>query len=423
MAELLVEPAGAGVRVRVHRRRAALEAAAEPPRREAAPGAEGRHRRRRADGDAARDAVPARLEVPVVLRDIDAVARRRARSRSIRERGRRAKPFLAHDRRRRHRLGAVRRLRPRARGGVRGARREARGARRGAQASRRTRSSPRTRRRSPSRRWAPTSALHFFNPVAVLPLVEIVRTPQTTDEQLATAWDVVKKLRKRGVLVADAPAFVVNRRADAHDDRADGRARARQHRRRDRRGDPLARHADGAVGAAADGRPARREPRARDDARGRTRTASRSPTLGSRGEIVCAAHRTSSRSARRRWRPSRTRRSTSSTRASSPIPPTSTRASSSAPAGRSSSAEPSRARPRALEPRLSASYPQVVGSGYVRREAATIAAAAACLALLAIAAPSTLVQDSWLTLVGGRLVATSGIPHHEVLTVWAHGHR
>jgi 3-hydroxyacyl-CoA dehydrogenase/enoyl-CoA hydratase/carnithine racemase len=53
--------------------------------------------------------------------------------------------------------------------------------------------------------------LHFFNPVAVLPLVEIVRTPRTTDEQLATAWDVVKRLRKRGVLVADAPAFVVNR--------------------------------------------------------------------------------------------------------------------------------------------------------------------------------------------------------------------
>lgn len=53
--------------------------------------------------------------------------------------------------------------------------------------------------------------LHFFNPVAVLPLVEIVRTPQTTDEELATAWDVVKKLKKRGVLVADAPGFVVNR--------------------------------------------------------------------------------------------------------------------------------------------------------------------------------------------------------------------
>jgi 3-hydroxyacyl-CoA dehydrogenase/enoyl-CoA hydratase/carnithine racemase len=53
--------------------------------------------------------------------------------------------------------------------------------------------------------------LHFFNPVAVLPLIEVVRTPQTTDEQLVTAFDVVKKLKKRGVLVGDAPAFVVNR--------------------------------------------------------------------------------------------------------------------------------------------------------------------------------------------------------------------
>jgi hypothetical protein len=32
-----------------------------------------------------------------------------------------------------------------------------------------------------------------------------------------------------------------------------------------------------------------------------------------------------------------------------------------------------------------------------------------------------MVQDSWMTLVGGRLVATSGIPHHELLTLWAHG--
>ena len=53
--------------------------------------------------------------------------------------------------------------------------------------------------------------LHFFNPVAVLPLVEVVRTPTTDDVSLATAWDVVGKLGKRGVLVKDAPAFVVNR--------------------------------------------------------------------------------------------------------------------------------------------------------------------------------------------------------------------
>jgi 3-hydroxyacyl-CoA dehydrogenase len=53
--------------------------------------------------------------------------------------------------------------------------------------------------------------MHFFNPVAVLPLVELVRTPQTDDETLATAWAVTGRLRKRGVLVRDAPAFVVNR--------------------------------------------------------------------------------------------------------------------------------------------------------------------------------------------------------------------
>ncbi|HEU4941668.1 MAG TPA: 3-hydroxyacyl-CoA dehydrogenase NAD-binding domain-containing protein [Gaiellaceae bacterium] len=53
--------------------------------------------------------------------------------------------------------------------------------------------------------------LHFFNPVAVLPLVEIIRTPHTNDTTLATAWETAKQLRKRPVLVKDAPAFVVNR--------------------------------------------------------------------------------------------------------------------------------------------------------------------------------------------------------------------
>jgi len=53
--------------------------------------------------------------------------------------------------------------------------------------------------------------LHFFNPVAVLPLVEVVRTPATDDETLATAWATVGRLRKRGVVVRDAPGFVVNR--------------------------------------------------------------------------------------------------------------------------------------------------------------------------------------------------------------------
>ena len=53
--------------------------------------------------------------------------------------------------------------------------------------------------------------IHFFNPVALLPLVELVRTPDTDDQTLATAWAFAEKLRKRPVLVRDTPAFVVNR--------------------------------------------------------------------------------------------------------------------------------------------------------------------------------------------------------------------
>jgi 3-hydroxyacyl-CoA dehydrogenase/enoyl-CoA hydratase/carnithine racemase len=53
--------------------------------------------------------------------------------------------------------------------------------------------------------------MHFFNPVAVLPLVELAHTAETNDETIATAWDVTRRLRKTGVLVRDAPAFVVNR--------------------------------------------------------------------------------------------------------------------------------------------------------------------------------------------------------------------
>jgi 3-hydroxyacyl-CoA dehydrogenase/enoyl-CoA hydratase/carnithine racemase len=52
---------------------------------------------------------------------------------------------------------------------------------------------------------------HFFNPVAVMPLLEIVKAEQTDDATLATAFKVGKELKKSSVLVKDAPAFVVNR--------------------------------------------------------------------------------------------------------------------------------------------------------------------------------------------------------------------
>ncbi|WP_040164334.1 3-hydroxyacyl-CoA dehydrogenase NAD-binding domain-containing protein [Microbacterium gorillae] len=52
---------------------------------------------------------------------------------------------------------------------------------------------------------------HFFNPVAVMPLIEIVKTPNTNEQTLATAFVVARGLGKSAVLTADAPGFVVNR--------------------------------------------------------------------------------------------------------------------------------------------------------------------------------------------------------------------
>jgi 3-hydroxyacyl-CoA dehydrogenase/enoyl-CoA hydratase/carnithine racemase len=52
---------------------------------------------------------------------------------------------------------------------------------------------------------------HFFNPVAVLPLLEVVRGERTDDASLATAFQLGRDIKKTCVLVKDAPAFVVNR--------------------------------------------------------------------------------------------------------------------------------------------------------------------------------------------------------------------
>ena len=52
---------------------------------------------------------------------------------------------------------------------------------------------------------------HFFNPVAVMPLLEVARTSKTDDATTATAINIGKDLKKTMVIVKDAPAFVVNR--------------------------------------------------------------------------------------------------------------------------------------------------------------------------------------------------------------------
>lgn len=53
--------------------------------------------------------------------------------------------------------------------------------------------------------------LHFFNPVPVLPLVEIVRGLQTFPETVETAEQFVTRLGKTPVIVRDSPGFVANR--------------------------------------------------------------------------------------------------------------------------------------------------------------------------------------------------------------------
>ena len=85
-------------------------------------------------------------------------------------------------------------------------------------APRRGRFSPRTRHRSRSRLSVVLSGrpdrfigLHFFNPVPVLPLVEIVRGLETSDRTLAASVKFVEAIGKTPIVVNDSPGFVANR--------------------------------------------------------------------------------------------------------------------------------------------------------------------------------------------------------------------
>jgi len=52
---------------------------------------------------------------------------------------------------------------------------------------------------------------HFFNPVSVMPLIEVVRQQSTDEATLATAMATARALKKNAVITADTPGFVVNR--------------------------------------------------------------------------------------------------------------------------------------------------------------------------------------------------------------------
>ena len=53
--------------------------------------------------------------------------------------------------------------------------------------------------------------LHFFNPVQLMKLVEVVKTDQTSPETIDICLDYVKKLGKEPVVVKDSPGFVSTR--------------------------------------------------------------------------------------------------------------------------------------------------------------------------------------------------------------------
>jgi len=64
---------------------------------------------------------------------------------------------------------------------------------------------------APARRPDRVIGMHFFNPVHRMPLVEVIRGPQTSDETVATIVDLTRRIGKTPVVVGDAPGFLVNR--------------------------------------------------------------------------------------------------------------------------------------------------------------------------------------------------------------------
>ncbi|HKO21432.1 MAG TPA: 3-hydroxyacyl-CoA dehydrogenase NAD-binding domain-containing protein [Candidatus Eisenbacteria bacterium] len=53
--------------------------------------------------------------------------------------------------------------------------------------------------------------MHFFNPAARMPLVEVIRTDDTDQDALDTVLALTRRIKKTPVLVRDAPGFLVNR--------------------------------------------------------------------------------------------------------------------------------------------------------------------------------------------------------------------
>jgi 3-hydroxybutyryl-CoA dehydrogenase len=62
-----------------------------------------------------------------------------------------------------------------------------------------------------TKRAKQVAGLHFFNPVPLMKLVEVVKTIVTSPETIHTLYEFAKKLGKTPILAQDTPGFVVNR--------------------------------------------------------------------------------------------------------------------------------------------------------------------------------------------------------------------
>ncbi len=74
-----------------------------------------------------------------------------------------------------------------------------------------TSSIPITRLAAVTQRPEKVIGMHFFNPVPLMALVEVIRGLQTSEETARTVHDLARRMGKTPVEVRDAPGFIANR--------------------------------------------------------------------------------------------------------------------------------------------------------------------------------------------------------------------
>jgi 3-hydroxybutyryl-CoA dehydrogenase len=68
---------------------------------------------------------------------------------------------------------------------------------------------------SVTKRPAQVAGMHFFNPVPIMKLVEVVRAPLTSDETVEKVKELARLMGKSPIVSTDSPAFIVNRLLNA----------------------------------------------------------------------------------------------------------------------------------------------------------------------------------------------------------------